>query len=254
MLNISFYGMRTIVFMKLKIFFKEFQYSIISPIISSFLFIMVIITINSFYKFNKNEDYLHFVIPGIIMMVIIQETYSNISETLIRMKQDGSFNDILISPISRLEISISFIIATVIIGFLVCFINLIFLNFFVNIYFDNFYRLCFYLLSISLIIGSIGSIIGFISYTWDTQQSFFSFFIAPISLFSGTFFSINYIDDELKNIFLFNPFYYIVTNFRESFLGNGSYNFNTDILIILLSFIFIYINLFIYKKGYKVIH
>ena len=103
MSNISYYGMITIIMMKLIIFIKEFQYSIISPIISSIIFITILGTISEFYDLRSgdNSGFMIFVIPGIIIMIIIQETYSNISETLIHMKQTGSFNDILISPISN---------------------------------------------------------------------------------------------------------------------------------------------------------
>ena len=75
MSNISYYGMRTIVLMKLKIFFKEFQYSIISPIISSFIFITILGTISEFYNLSNsgNNGFMIFVIPVIIIMIIIQE-------------------------------------------------------------------------------------------------------------------------------------------------------------------------------------
>ena len=119
--NISYYGMRTIVLMKLKIFFKEFQYSILSPIISSIIFIVILSTISKFYgiSINSNGSYMDFVIPGIIIMIVIQETYANISETLIHMKQTGSFDDILMSPISRIEISLSLILASLFIGLII---------------------------------------------------------------------------------------------------------------------------------------
>ena len=124
--------MKTIVLMKLKIFFKEFQYSIISPIISSFIFITILGTISEFYNLSNsgNNGFMIFVIPGIIIMIVIQETYSNISETLIHMKQIGSFNDILMSPITRIEIAISLIIASLFIGLIISIINLIIISFF----------------------------------------------------------------------------------------------------------------------------
>ena len=254
--NISYYGMRTIVLMKLKIFIKEFQYSIISPIVSSIIFIIILATISEFYDLRNedNSSYMIFVIPGIIIMIVIQETYANISETLIHMKQTGSFNDILMSPISRIEIALSLMIASLFIGLIISIINLIIISLFFDIYFYNIYRIAYYLSITAIIFGSIGSIIGFVSYTWDVQQSFFNFMIVPISLLSGTFFSITVVESKWKDIFLLNPFYYLVSYFRKAFSNNQSFDLKIDILLVIVGFFVVYSMIYIFKKGYKVIN
>ena len=79
MSNISYFAMWTLILMKLKIFIKEYPYSIIAPLISSIIFITILNTISEFYNLKtSNSDFMSFVIPGIIMMIIIQETFSNI--------------------------------------------------------------------------------------------------------------------------------------------------------------------------------
>ena len=116
-------------------------------------------------------------------------------------------------------------------------INLIIINIFFDIHFYNFLRITYYLSITSIIFGSMGCIIGFISYTWDSQQSFFNFFIVPISLLSGTFFSVTIIEAEWKNIFLFNPFYYLVSGFRSSFNYNNKISIYNDLYILITTFI-----------------
>jgi len=247
--------MRTIILMKLKIFFKEFAYSIIAPLVSSIIFITILKTISEFYNLRSgNTDFMSFIIPGIIMMVVFQETFSNISETIIHMKQQGTFNDILISPVSREEIAISFLIAILFIGIFVATINLILISFFVEVHLFNLWRFIFYLSLSSILFGSIGAIVGFISYTWDVQQSIFNLVISPISLLSGTFFSVDIVVERWQKFFLSNPFYHLVTNLRKSFDTNQSYNFYIDILLIILVFIIVFITLYIFKKGYRVIN
>ena len=254
--NISYYGMRTIVLMKLKIFIKEFQYSIISPIIGSIIFIIILGTISEFYDLSNsnNSSFMIFVIPGIIIMIVIQETYANISETLIHMKQTGSFNDILMAPISRIEIALSLMIASLFIGLIISIINLIIISLFFDIHFYNIYRVAYYISITAIIFGSMGSIIGFISYTWDAQQSFFNFLIVPISLLSGTFFSITVVESEWKYIILSNPFYYLVSYFRKAFITNQYYDLKVDIILVILGFFIVYSMIYIFKKGYKVIN
>ena len=110
MSNISYYAIKTITLQKIKEFFSEFQYTIIAPLVSTIIFVVLLSTINNYYVLDNHENnYLEFVVPGIVIMVVMQTSYQNISESLIFMKQIGSFNDYLISPISRIEILISFL-------------------------------------------------------------------------------------------------------------------------------------------------
>ena len=117
MSNISYYAMKTISFQKVKEFFSEFQYTIIAPLISTFIFVLIMSTISNYYSIIVEEDnYLEFIVPGIVMMIVMQVSYQNISESLIFMKQIGSFNDYLMSPMSRTEILISLLIVSIFIG------------------------------------------------------------------------------------------------------------------------------------------
>ena len=187
------------------------------------------------------------------MMVIIQETFGNISGNIIWMKHYGTFQDILMSPISRIEIAISFLISIWIIGLIIAIINLIIIHFFVQFNFYNLWRFLYYVSLTSIFFGSIGAIVGFISYKWEKQQSFFIFFISPISLLSGTFFSVEVLDNSWKNIFLLNPFYHLITNVRKSFENEQIYDIKLDIILIILVFSIFCFSLYIFKKGYRVI-
>ena len=253
--NFSYYGIKTIAFQKIKEFFSEFQYTIIAPLISTFIFVLIMSTISNYYSIIVEDDnYLEFIVPGMVMMIVMQISYQNISESLIYMKQIGSLNDYLMSPISRSEILISFIIASIFIGVFIGLINIFFLNIFVKFDFINYYKVIYYLILASLIFSSLGSIIGFLFYTWDLQQSIYNFIIIPISFLSGTFFSINSVNAKWIFIFKINPFYQLVNNFRQSFKNEQIINHNDEILILFITILFLFISIFIFKKGYKVIY
>ena len=226
MSNVSYYAMKTISFQKIKEFFSEFQYTIIAPIVSTIIFVIILSTISNYYSLNEEENYLNFVVPGIVIMVVMQVTYQNISETLIFMKQIGSFNDYLMSPISRIEILFSLLTASIFIGIFTGLVNIIVLTIFVEFYSFNFYIIIYYLFLTSLIFSSIGSIIGFLFFTWDIQSSVSNFIVVPISLLSGTFFSIHAINPKWIFLFKINPFYYLIKKFRESFYEDQGLNIN----------------------------
>jgi len=254
MSNLSYYAIKTISYQKIKEFFSEFQYTIISPLVSTIIFVVILSTVRNYYSLDVKGNYLNFVVPGIIIMTVMQVSYQNISESLIFMKQIGSFNDYLMSPISRTEILFSLLTASLFIGIFTGLVNIIVLTFFVKFYSFNFFFIIYYLFLTSLIFSSIGSIIGFLFFTWDVQSSISNFIIVPISLLSGTFFSIHVIDPKWMFFFKINPFYYLVSKFRLSFYDEYYINIKEESFLFFFSVIFLIISIFIYKKGYRTIY
>ena len=254
MSNISYYAIKTIFFQKIREFFSEFQYTIISPLVSTIILVVILSAISNFYSLDVKGNYLNFVVPGIIIMTVMQVTYQNISESLIFMKQIGSFNDYLMSPISRSEILFSMLTASIFIGIFTGLVNIIVLTFFVKFYSLNYFFIIYYLFLTSLIFSSIGSIIGFLFFTWDVQSSVSNFIIVPISFLSGTFFSIHAIDTKWMFLFKINPFYYLVNKFRLSFYDEYYVNIKDELFLFFLSLIFLILSIFIYNKGYRTIY
>ena len=253
MSNISYAAIRAIIFHEIKIFFREFQFNIIAPLISTFLFISILYTLQNYYSMNiKESSYINFLIPGIIMMVIIQTSYNHLSEVIISMKQSGSFNDYLTSPISRSEIFISFILSSIFVCSFIGLINLILLSFFTDFSNINYFSFFYYLILTIVIFSSVGASVGFISFTWDFKSAISDFFITPLSFLSGTFFSINAIESKWKFIFDYNPIYHLVSGFRNSFNENN-FNFFENLALFLLTLTFFMISLLIFQRGYKVI-
>ena len=254
MSNFSYFAIKTIIFREIKNFFNEFQYNIIAPLINTILLVFILSTINNLYNVGFLKDsYMFFLIPGIIMTVVMQTSFSHLSQVIISMKQIGSFDDYLISPISREEIFLSFLISSIFVCLIVALINIFFLSFFIVFEKIYYFNLIYYLILGILIFSSIGAIIGFLSSTWDFQSSISSFFIIPASFFSGTFFSINSLDPKYKFLLEYNPLYYLVSGFRNAFIQDYQINFYNEMYILMLCILIFIIALYIFKKGYGVI-
>lgn len=253
--NLSYFAIKTIIFHEIKEFFIEYQFNIIAPLINTLLFVSIISTISKYYGFSDNyESYINFFIPGMIIIVVIQTSFNHLSEVIITMKQSGSFNDYLTSPISRTEIFLSLLLSSIFVCIIVGLINLIFLSFFTNFETLNLFNLFYYLLVAVIIFSSIGAIIGFLSFTWDIQSSISNFLIIPITFLSGTFFSIDSVDIKWQFLLIYNPFYYLVTGFRGSFITGNSINLYHNIFILMTLLLILFFSIFIFKKGYKVIN
>jgi len=252
--NFSFYAIITIIKFRIKEYFSEYHYSIVAPLINTILFVIIFSTIDNYYALKMNDrSFIEFLLPGLILMTVVQESYDNSSVTLINMKQIGSLDDYLMAPITRIEIFLSFLISSIIIGVFLAVVNYIVLSLFINFETIDIIFFIYYLLVAIIFFSSLGCLIGFLSYTWDTQSTVSNFIVTPISLLSGTFFSINVLPDSLKFLFTYNPYYYVVNNFRSSFYNKFEFDLYIDLVIFFFVLIILIVTAYIFFKGYKVI-
>ena len=252
MINIS--AIITIVRFRIREFILEYHYSILGPLISNLLFVIIFSTIDRFYALSNGDiSFIQFLIPGLVVMVVAQESFDNPSTSIINSKQIGSFDDFLIAPLSRIEIFISYIISQIFIGLLLAIINIVILSYFITFNFFSIFIFTYYLTLVIIFFSSLGSVVGFLAYRWDTQSTVSNFFISPINFMSGTFFSINSLPENLKIILLYNPYYYIITYFRDSFYYKSEIQLFNKFIILLFILITFFISGYIFHKGYNVI-
>ena len=251
---INFFAIFTIVKYRIREFLFEYHYSILAPLISNLLFIVIFSTIERFYSLSEgNLSFIQFLFPGLIIMIVAQESFDNPSVSIINSKQIGSFDDFLVAPISRIEIFIAYIISQIFVGLLLGIINLLILSYFIQFNYFSIFSFIYYLILVILFFSSIGSVVGFLSYRWDTQSTVSNFFISPINFLSGTFFSINSLPESLKGILLYNPYYYVITYFRESFYIKSEINYINNTVVFSFIFLTFFISGYIFYRGYNVI-
>ena len=251
---INFFAIFTIVKFRIREFFFEYHYSIFAPIISNLLFVIIFSTIDRFYSLTSgNISFIEFLVPGLIIMIVAQESFDNPSTSIINSKQIGSFDDFLLAPISRIEIFIAYIFSQIIIGLILSIINFIILSYFISFNYFSFFTFIYYIILVIVFFSSIGSVVGFLAYNWDTQSTVSNFFIIPINFLSGTFFSINSLPEYLKIILIYNPYYYIIKYFRESFYIKTEIDYSNNLIVFFFIFIIFIISAFIFYKGYNVI-
>ena len=251
---INFFAIFTIVKFRIREFLYEYNYSILAPLISNLLFVIIFSTIDRYYSLSFGTiTFIDFLVPGLIVMTVAQESFDNPSVSIINSKQIGSFDDFLLAPLSRLEIFIAYIISQIVIGLILGLINFVVLSYFISFNYFSIFSFFYYLTLVIIFFTSIGSVVGFLAYRWDTQSTVSNFFISPINFLSGTFFTINALPQNLQVILLYNPYYYIISFFRDSFYIKTEINLYLNfIIIIFVSFVFI-ISGYIFYRGYNVI-
>jgi len=251
---LNFFAIFTIVKFRFREFTSDYHYSILAPLTSNILFVIIFSTIDRYYSLsNEDLSFMQFLIPGLIIMVVAQESFDNPSISIVNSKQIGSFDDFLMAPLSRVEIFIAYLISQIFIGLFLGIINFIILSFFISYNYFSLISFVYYLALVIIFFSSLGSLIGFLAYKWDTISTFSNFFVSPINFLSGTFFSISALPDEFKYILLYNPYYYLISYFRNSFYIDAEVDYYVNTIIFIFVFSAFLLTAYVFYRGYKVI-
>jgi len=235
-------------------FLKVAIQTIISPLVSALLFLLVLsLAIGNDRVGALGFPFITFLAPGLIAMQIIQQAFSHTSSSIMIGKIQGNIVDILYAPLSATEVTLATILAGVTRSFIIAFVSILVFSFFTELPFYSFYYIFIYTFMGSFILGAIGFIVGLWAEKFDNMASATNFIIVPLSFLSGTFYSIKRLPETLQIISEWNPFFYIIDGFRYGFLGvsDGSIEFGILYLFILccLTWFAAYI---LFKKGYKI--
>ena len=235
-------------------FLKVMIQTIISPLVTALLFLMVLsLAIGNERGGALGFPFITFLAPGLIAMQIIQQAFSHTSSSIMIGKIQGNIVDVLYAPLSPSEVTLATILAAVTRSFIIAVVSIIVFKFIIDLQFYNFYFIFIYTFLGSFILGAIGFIVGLWAEKFDNMASATNFIIVPLSFLSGTFYSIQKLPNILQKVSEWNPFFYIIDGFRYGFLGvsDGSLKFGLLYLII-LSFLTWFVSYILFKKGYKI--
>ena len=251
---INWLGFYTLYKKEILRFLKVAIQTIISPLVTSLLFLMVLsLAIGNERGEALGYPFITFLAPGLIAMQVIQQAFSHSSSSIMIGKIQGNIVDILYAPLTPFEITLATNLAACTRSIMIALVSIIVFNFIVDLKFYNFFYIFIFTFLGSFILSSIGIIVGLWADKFDHMASATNFIIVPLSFLSGTFYSINRLPDVLKNVSEINPFFYIIDGFRYGFLGtsDGSIQFGLFYLII-LSCVVWFLAYILFKKGYKI--
>jgi ABC-2 type transport system permease protein len=235
-------------------FYSVVVQTVLAPVVATLLYLLVFgQVIDTQIDVFSGLEYSQFLIPGLIMMAVLQNAFANTSSSLIQSKMHGNLTFVLLSPISPLEFYVAFIAASVIRGLAVGVgILLIGLVFF-DLRFDQpIWILLFAILSASMM-GGLGMLAGIVADKYDHLAAFQNFFIMPLTFLSGVFYSIHALPEFWQWLSHFNPFFYMVDGFRYGFYSQSDVSISLSLLIVTVFVIAVsVINLILLNKGVKI--
>ncbi len=203
-------------------FLKVGVQTILGPAISSLLFLAVFsLALGRSIETINGVPFANFIAPGLIMMTILQNAFANSAASIGQAKFQGNIVDILMAPLGNLDLTIGYIGGSVMRGIICGFATFLGIYIFVSISIHSYVALIFYTLMGSIMMGTLGTMVGIWADKWDQQQGVTNFIVLPLTFLSGTFYSISRLPEFWQNFAKFNPFFYNIDGFRYSFIGKS---------------------------------
>lgn len=235
-------------------FYSVVVQTVFAPVVATLLYLLVFgHVIDTQMDVFTGIPYSEFLIPGLIMMAILQNAFANTSSSIIQSKMHGNLTFVLLSPISATEFYIAFIAASVVRGLAVGLGILIVGILFFDLRFDApLWILVFAILSAAMM-GGLGMLAGIVADKYDHLAAFQNFIIMPLTFLSGVFYSIKALPEFWQQVSHFNPFFYMVDGFRYGFYQQSDINIWMSFAVTSLFLIAMtVINLILLDKGVKI--
>ena len=245
-------GLKALYLKEIQRFLKIFGQTLIAPVVTTLLFLTVFSITFGSNRTVAGLTYVEFLAPGLIMMTILQNAFANTSTSLIQQKLNETIIDVLMPPMSPFELTLGYVLGGATRGLLVAFSVGLTLYLFVPLGAHNIAFIAVHGLGAAFLMSAIGMMTGIWAEKFDHVSTVTNFIILPLSLLSGTFFSVNRFPDVLQFTSHLNPFFYLIDGFRYGFTGHSDGSLEVGLTVVLGFNVIIWVACFLmFRSGYK---
>jgi ABC-2 type transport system permease protein len=236
-------------------FYKVGFQTVAAPVLTAVLYLMIFGHVLEGREVYGRLSYTAFLIPGLVMMSILQNAFANTSSSLIQSKVTGNLVFVLLSPLSHFEFYSAYILAAVFRGVVVGLGVLVITAWYGLPSIDYPLWILTFAFFGAAILGSLGLIAGIWADKYDQLAAFQNFIIMPATMLSGVFYSIHSLPPAWQVVSHFNPFFYMIDGFRYGFFGVSDISPWNSLIIVACFFIVVsVIALRLLQQGYKLRH
>ncbi len=246
-------GFQTLFIKEILRFYKVGFQTVASPVITSVLYLLIFSHVMSASSAAfPGVTYKQFLIPGLVMMSILQNAFANTSSSLIQSKITGNILFILLPPLSHWNFFGAYVLAAMVralaVGLGVFLVGV----FMADIPVYNVWWIVTFAVLASALLGSLGTIAGLWADKFDQMAAFQNFVIMPLTFLSGVFYSIHSLPPFWQTLSRLNPFFYMIDGFRYGFFGASDVSVWLSLAVTGFSFLCLSaFTLHLLKSGYK---
>ncbi len=252
--KVNWLGLWTLTSREVRRFLKVWQQTIFGPIVTSLLFLFVFsVAIGKTRPEICGLPFVNFLAPGLIMMVVLQNSFANTSSSIVSAKVQGVIIDILMPPLNSIEVTTGYALGGIARGIILAIIGFFIIAQFTNFTIHNIFTTFFFVVMGSLMMALIGIAGGLWAEKFDHMGTITNFIITPMTFLSGTFYSIKDLPDAVYQYAKFNPFFHAIDGFRYGITGYADSNvFFGGLFLFILNIILYGICYSMISRGYKV--
>jgi ABC-2 type transport system permease protein len=201
-------------------FRKVATQTVAAPVLTSLLYLLVFSHLmEGRVRVYQEISYSAFLVPGLVMMSVLQNAFANSSSSLIQSKMTGNIIFVLLPPLSYVEFFSGYVLAAVMRGMVVGAGVFLVTWLFVDVPLRQPVWILVFLVAGSALLGSLGLIAGMVADKIDQVAAFQNFLIMPLTFLSGVFYSIHSLPPVWQDVSHLNPFFYMIDGLRYGFFG-----------------------------------
>jgi ABC-2 type transport system permease protein len=230
--------------------------TVLAPIITALLYLTIFgHALRNHVQVYPGVEYTSFLVPGLVMMSVLQNAFANSSSSLIQSKITGNLVFVLLPPLSHYEMFAAYVLAAVARGLAVGFGVFIVTIWFVPVSFTAPLYIILFAIFGAAILGTLGLIAGIWAEKFDQLAAFQNFLIMPLTFLSGVFYSTHTLPPVWREISRLNPFFYMIDGFRYGFFGMSDINPLVSLAIVAGFFVVLaVVAMRMLASGYKLRH
>ncbi|MGH8738428.1 MAG: ABC transporter permease [Burkholderiales bacterium] len=246
-------GFATLLYKELLRFWKVSFQTMAAPVLTALLYLLIFAhALEGRVNVYQDVSYSAFLIPGLVMMSVLQNAFANSSSSMIQSKIGGNLVFVLLAPVSYVEFFWAYVLASMARAMAVGLGVLAAAAWFVELRFDApLWAFAFALLG-SALLGTLGLVAGIRAERFDQLAGFQNFVILPLTFLSGVFYSIHSLPRFWQAMSRANPFFYMIDGFRYGFFGVSDVSPVVSLAVVGVSFVLLAAGtLWMLKRGYK---
>ncbi|MDD3021775.1 MAG: ABC transporter permease [Alphaproteobacteria bacterium] len=246
-------GLWTLIEKEVGRFMNVYMQTLIAPVVTLVLFFAVFtLSFKQHMTGGIGVSGMQFLAPGLLMMTMIQNAFSNPSSSLIIAKVQGNIVDILMPPLAAWEVLTGMMVGAMTRCLVIGFLGFVAISIFVTIPVHSIVQIITFGLLGNMMLAAIGVIAGLWADKFDHMATVTNFIVTPLTFLSGTFYALGSLPEVWQKIALFNPFFYMIDGFRAGFIGHGETPLVTGFLVLLgLDILLLGVAWWMLKTGYK---
>ena len=213
-------GWRTLLYKEVLRFWKVGFQTVAAPVLTAMLYLLIFgHVLEDHVKVYDSVRYTAFLVPGLVMMSVLQNAFANSSSSLIQSKIMGNLVFLLLTPLSHWNWFVAYVGSSMVRGLVVGAGVLLAAMWFTALSFAAPLWIIIFAVLGAALMGAMGLIAGLWAEKFDQLAAFQNFVIVPMTFLSGVFYSIHSLPAFWQNASHLNPFFYMIDGFRYGFFG-----------------------------------